>query len=65
MILAELGERERLANADIRQLSGLSRAQVHRMLKGLRDEGLVEARGWGRGAHYVLSRRFGRLTMAR
>ncbi len=55
MILAELGERERLANADIRQLSGLSRAQVHRMLKGLRDEGLVEARGWGRGAHYVLS----------
>ena len=56
MILAMLAEHDYLANADIRQLAGLSRGQVYQLMKQLREEGLVEARGWGRGAHYVLVR---------
>lgn len=55
MILAMLAEHGYLANADIRQLAGLSRGQVYQLMKQLREEGLVEARGWGRGAHYVLA----------
>ena len=53
MILAALVERGRLTNADIRRLTELSRGRVYQTMKGLRDEGLVEVRGWGRGAHYV------------
>ena len=52
-LLAVLPERGRLTNAEIRRLSGYSRSQVLKLMRSLRDEGLVEVRGRGRGAHYV------------
>lgn len=54
MILTMLREHEYLSNADLRQLTGLSRGQVYQLMRQLREEGLVEVRGWGRGARYVL-----------
>lgn len=53
MILEALRERGRLANADIRALTGLSRAQVLQVMGELRREGKAEVRGRRRGAHYV------------
>ena len=55
MILTMLREHEYLSNADLRQLTGLSRGQVYQLMRQLREEGLAEVRGWGRGAHYVLA----------
>lgn len=52
-VLAVLPQRGRLTNAEIRRLSGYSRSQVLKLMRSLRDEGLVEVRGRGRGAHYV------------
>ena len=52
---ALLSERGRLTNAEIRRISGYSRAQVVRLMRSLREEGLVEVRGRNRGAHYVLA----------
>ena len=54
-LLAILPERGRLTNAEIRRISGYSRSQVVRLMRSLREEGLVEVRGRGRGAHYVPS----------
>ncbi len=53
MILDQLHLRGRLANADIRQLTGYSRARVQRLMNRLCQRGAVEARGRGRGSHYV------------
>jgi CRP-like cAMP-binding protein len=47
-----LAERGRLTNAQVRQLSGYSRAEVVRLVRSLREEGLLEITGRGRGAHY-------------
>ena len=55
-VLAALRGRGRLANADIRGLTGLSAVGARRLLKGLREQGLVELRGRGRGAHYLPAR---------
>ena len=55
MILTMLREHRYLANADLRQLTGLSRGQVYQLMRQLREEGLVETHGWGRGARYVLA----------
>ena len=52
-LIALLSERGRLTNNEIRSISGYSRARVLRLMRSLRDEGLVEVRGRGRGAHYV------------
>ncbi len=52
-VLAILPERGRLTNAEIRRLSGYSRTQVLKLMRSLREEGLVRVRGRGRGAHYV------------
>ena len=52
-LLAILPERGRLTNAEIRRMSGYSRSQVVRLMRSLREEGLVEVKGRGRGAHYV------------
>ena len=54
-LLAILPERGRLTNAEIRRLSGYSRTQVLKLMRSLRQEGLVRVRGRGRGAHYVLA----------
>ena len=53
MILEELRLRGRLANADIRQLTGFSRARVQRLMARLCESGEAQARGRGRGAHYI------------
>jgi DNA-binding IclR family transcriptional regulator len=47
-----LAERGRLTNSQVRQLSGYSRAEVVRLVRSLRGEGLLEITGRGRGAHY-------------
>lgn len=52
-LLAILGERGRLTNAEIRRFSGYSRTQVLKLMRSLRAEGLVRVRGQGRAAHYV------------
>ena len=55
-LLALLSERGRLTNNEIRGISGYSRTRVLRLMRSLRNEGLVEVRGRGRGAHYVPGR---------
>ena len=52
-LIALLSERGRLTNAEIRRISGYSRTQVLRLMRSMRDDGLVEVRGRGRAAHYV------------
>jgi len=52
-VQAVLAERGRLANADVRRLSGYSRTEVLRLMNRLRERGVVSPSGRGRGAHYV------------
>ncbi len=52
-ILAVLGERGRLTNSDVRRISGYSRSEALRLMRALREEGMVEIMGRGRAAHYV------------
>lgn len=52
-VQAVLGERGRLTNADVRRISGYSRTQTLRLMRSLRDDGLVAFTGRGRDAHYV------------
>jgi ATP-dependent DNA helicase RecG len=51
-IQAVLAERGRLTNAEMRRISGYSRAEVLRLVRSLQEEGLVELAGRGRAAHY-------------
>jgi ATP-dependent DNA helicase RecG len=51
-VQAVLVERGRLTNAEVRRLSGYSRAEVLRLVRSLQEEGLVDLDGRGRGAHY-------------
>lgn len=53
MVLEELRLRGRLANADIRAMTGYSRARVQRLMSQLCRSGEAQPRGRGRGAHYV------------
>ena len=50
---AVLAERGRLTNADVRRMCGYSRAEVVRLMRSLREQGLARVEGRGRGAHYV------------
>ena len=52
-VLRALLEQGRLANADIRGITGYSRVQVQQLMAELRREGVVELRGRGRAAHYA------------
>lgn len=54
-VLNALEEHGRLGNADLRRITGYSRFRVHQLMTELRRSGLVELRGRGRAAHYVLS----------
>jgi ATP-dependent DNA helicase RecG len=54
-IIDLLRERGRLTNAEIRDFSGYSREQVLAIEKAMESEGLIELRGYGRGAHIVPS----------
>lgn len=55
-IIELLKERGRLTNAEIRDFSGYSRERVLAIEKALEHEGLIELRGYGRGAYIVLTR---------
>lgn len=50
-ILALLGERGRLTNAEIRRFSGFSRTEVYSLVRTLVDAGQARFVGRGRGAH--------------
>ena len=52
-VQAVLAERGRLTNADVRRLSGYSRAETVRLMNVLRTEGLARLEGRGRGAGYT------------
>jgi ATP-dependent DNA helicase RecG len=52
-VLAALADRP-LTNADVREITQLSRYQSVRLMASLRDEGLVEIRGSKRGARWHL-----------
>lgn len=52
-IQAVLAERGRLTNADVRRLSGYSRAEAVRLMSALRAHGLASLEGKGRGAAYT------------
>ena len=51
-VQAILAERGRLTNAEVRRISGYSRAEVLRLVRALQGEGLLDLAGRGRGAHY-------------
>ncbi len=53
-LLSFIADQGSITNADIRRISGLSRTETVRLARAMRDEGLIEVRGRGRGAHYVL-----------
>lgn len=55
-IIELLKERGRLTNAEIRDFSGYSREQVLAIEKALEHEGLIELRGYGRGAYIALTK---------
>ncbi|HEV8714144.1 MAG TPA: ATP-binding protein, partial [Candidatus Binatia bacterium] len=59
-IQAVLAERGRLTNAEVRRLSGFSRTQTLRLMRALREEGLVMFTGRGRAAHYVPGKKLSR-----
>lgn len=50
---AVLAERGRLTNAEVRRMCGYSRAEVVRLMRSLRDQGLARVEGRGRGAYYA------------
>ena len=52
-IRALLAERGRLTNAEVRRVSGYSRAEVLRLMRSLREQGLAKVEGAGRGAYYA------------
>ena len=52
-IQALLAERGRLTNAEVRGVSGYSRAEVVRLMRSLREQGLARVEGAGRGAYHA------------
>ena len=52
-IEAVLAERGRLTNAEVRRMCGYSRAEVVRLMRSLREQGLARVEGRGRGAYYA------------
>lgn len=55
-ILELLKERDKLTNAEIRDFSGYSRQHVLSIEKSLEQEGLIELKGYGRGAYITLTK---------
>lgn len=51
-VQAILTEGGRITNAEIRRISGYSRREVLRLVAELREQGVLELEGRGRGAHY-------------
>ena len=52
-IQAILAERGRLTNAEVRRMLGCARAEVVRLMRSLREQGLARVEGRGRGAYYA------------
>lgn len=52
-IQAVLAERGRITNAEVRRMTGFSRPAVLRLMNRLREQGLAESTGRGRGAAWV------------
>ncbi|HEY2292358.1 MAG TPA: RNA-binding domain-containing protein [Thermoanaerobaculia bacterium] len=51
-VLAVLRERGELSNADVRRISGFSRPEVVRLMRRLREDGVIVLEGAGRAARY-------------
>ncbi len=54
LVLQTIAERGSMTNADVREITGYARNATVRFLRVMREDGLIEVRGGGRGAHYVL-----------
>ena len=54
LIVQAIRRRGSVTNAAVRAMTGYSRNETVRFMRAMRDEGLVEIEGRGRGAHYVL-----------
>ena len=54
LVVQTISERGSATNAEVRKVTGFGRNETVRFLRSMRDEGLIEVRGRGRGAHYVL-----------
>ena len=54
-ILHILSDRGRVTNSEVQRISGFSRSQVLNLMRSLRSEGLINVKGRGRAAHYVLA----------
>lgn len=54
MIVQTIRRRGAVTNAAVRTITGYSRNETVRFMRAMREDGLVEVRGRGRGAHYVL-----------
>ncbi|MEW6667955.1 MAG: ATP-binding protein, partial [Thermodesulfobacteriota bacterium] len=59
-VQAVLLDRGRLTNTDVRRISGYSRSKVLRMMRELREKGVVSVSGRGRGAYYLPGNRLNR-----
>ena len=54
LVLQTMSDRGSITNADVRTITGYQRNAAVALLRAMREEGLIEVRGRGRGAHYVL-----------
>ena len=54
-VLLRAGRGETLTNGQVRELFGVDVAEARAVLRRLRDRGLLQQRGNGAGAHYVLA----------
>ena len=54
LIVQLIRRRGAITNAVVRAMTGYSRNEAVRFMRAMRDDGLIEVRGRGRGAHYVL-----------
>ncbi len=54
-IVQAISRRGSVTNAAVRTITGFSRNETVRFMRSMREDGLIEVRGRGRGAHYVLT----------
>ena len=58
-VILDMAAKSRITNAMLQNRLGLLRHEVNYLLREMVNDGLLELRGAGRGAHYVLSDSFG------
>ena len=54
LVMQAISERGSVTNTVVRQITGYERNETVRLMRAMREDGLIEVRGRGRGAHYVL-----------